>query len=54
LVAELEESDGGLFSVEDFWLMAGILGFRQMKERVEARVVNQGVVVQSWDEDEDF
>ena len=46
MVAELEESDEVLVSVEDLWLIAGILAFQQVKERVNARLANQGSVVE--------
>jgi hypothetical protein len=45
LVEGLEEVDLVLVS-EDLWLVAGILAFQQAKERLEARLVNQGIVVE--------
>jgi hypothetical protein len=44
-VAELEEADPALVS-EDLRLVAEVLAFRQAKERVKARPVNQGIVIE--------
>jgi len=44
-VAELEGADPALAN-EDLWSVAEILAFQQVKEKVEARAVDQGITVE--------